>query len=64
MTLCLPIVPYGHETWYVASREVGLYTFLMFEKRLLRRIFGPKRKEVVRDLRELFHGELRNLDST
>jgi hypothetical protein len=33
----------------------------VFENRVLRRIFGPKREEVVRDWRRLHNEELHNL---
>jgi len=33
----------------------------VFENRVLRRIFGPKREEVVRGLRKLHNEELHNL---
>jgi hypothetical protein len=33
----------------------------MFENRVLRRIFGPKKKEVVRGWRRLHNEELHNL---
>ena len=33
----------------------------MFENRVLRRIFGPKRDEVTRDLRKLHKEELNDL---
>jgi hypothetical protein len=36
----------------------------MFENRVLRKIFGPKRNEVTAEWRELPDGELRNLYSS
>jgi hypothetical protein len=36
----------------------------VFEKRVLRRIFGPKRDEVTGELRKLHNGELHNLYSS
>jgi hypothetical protein len=36
----------------------------MFENRVLRRIFGPKRFEVTGDWRKLHNGELHNLYSS
>jgi hypothetical protein len=33
----------------------------MFENRVLRRIFGPKRDEVIGEWRKLHNGELHNL---
>jgi hypothetical protein len=35
----------------------------MFENRVLRRIFGPKRDEVTREWKKLHKGELRDLYS-
>jgi hypothetical protein len=40
----LPVVFYGCETWFVTFREE--YSLRVIENRALRRIFGPKRKEV------------------
>jgi len=43
-TIILPVVLYGCETWSLTLREAcGLR---VFENRVLRRIFGPKRDEV------------------
>jgi hypothetical protein len=43
-TIILPVVLYGCETWSLTLREEqGLR---VFENRVLRRIFGPKRDEV------------------
>jgi hypothetical protein len=43
-TLILPVVWYGHETWYLAMKEE--HRLRMFEYRVLRGIFGSLRKEV------------------
>jgi len=43
-TIILPIVLYGCETWSLTLREER--RMRVFENRLLRRIFGPKRDEV------------------
>jgi hypothetical protein len=43
-TTVLPVVLYGCETWSLISREE--HRLRMFENRVLRRIFGPKRDEV------------------
>jgi hypothetical protein len=37
------------------------YTLRVFENRVLRRIFGPKRDEVIREWRKLHNGELNDL---
>jgi hypothetical protein len=43
-TIILPIVLNGCETWSFALREE--YRLKVFENRLLKRIFGPKRDEM------------------
>jgi hypothetical protein len=43
-TIILPVVLYGCETWSLTLREK--YRLRVFENRVLRRIFGPKRIEV------------------
>jgi hypothetical protein len=43
-TIILPVVLYGCETWSLKLGEKG--RLRVFEKRLLRRIFGPKRYKV------------------
>jgi hypothetical protein len=40
-TLILPVVLYGYKTWSQVLRRV--HRLRVFEKRVLRRIFGPKR---------------------
>jgi hypothetical protein len=45
-TILLPFVLYGCETWSLTLREE--HRLRMFENRVLRRIFGPKRDEVMR----------------
>jgi len=40
----LPVVLYGCETWSLTMREK--LRLRVFENRVLRRIFGPKRAEV------------------
>jgi len=37
------------------------HTFRVFENRVLRRVFGPKREKVVGHWRRLYNEELRNL---
>jgi hypothetical protein len=50
MELCkyilLPVVLYGCETWSVTLREE--HRLRVFENRVRRRVFGPKREEVNR----------------
>jgi len=43
-TIILPVVLYGCETWSLTMREERRLG--MFENRVLRRVFGPKRDEV------------------
>jgi len=43
-TIILPVVVYGCETWSLILREEC--RLRVFENRVLRRIFGPKRDEV------------------
>jgi hypothetical protein len=43
-TIILPVVLYGCESWSLTLREE--YRLSVFENRVLRRIFGPKRDEV------------------
>jgi hypothetical protein len=44
-TIILPVVLYGCETWSLTLKEE--HRLRMFENRVLRRIFGPKRDEVM-----------------
>jgi hypothetical protein len=44
-TIILPSVLYGCETWSLTLREER--RMRVFEKRVLRRVFGPKRDEVI-----------------
>jgi hypothetical protein len=43
-TIILPVVLYGCETWSLTLREE--HRLSVFENRVLRTIFGPKRDEV------------------
>ena len=50
-TIILPVVLYGCETWFLAlTEEHGLR---VFEKRVMRKIFGPKRDRVTEEWRRL-----------
>jgi hypothetical protein len=57
-TIILPIVLYGCETWSLTLREE--HRLGVFENRVLRRIFGPKRVEVMGEWRKLQSEELNN----
>jgi hypothetical protein len=61
-TLILPVVLYGCETSSLTLREE--HRLKVFENRVLRGIFGPKRDEVTGDWRKLQNGELHNLYSS
>ena len=54
------VVLYGCETWSLTLREVR--RLRVFENRELRRVFGPKRDEVIGEWRKL-HNELNDLYS-
>jgi len=58
-TLILPLVLYGSETWSLALREER--RLRVFENRVLRRMFGPKRDEVTGEWRKLHNEELNDL---
>jgi hypothetical protein len=53
------MVQYGCETWSLALREE--HRLRVFENRVLRRIFGPKRDEVTGGWRKVYNEELHNL---
>ena len=61
-TIILSVVLYGCETWPLTLREVR--TLRMFENRVLRRIFGPKRDEVTAEWRKLHNQDLNDLHSS
>jgi hypothetical protein len=53
----MSFVVYGCETWSLTLREKR--RLRVFENRVLRRIFGPKRDEVTGEWRRLHNKELR-----
>jgi hypothetical protein len=55
-TIIIPVVLYGCETWSLTLRKK--HRLRVFENRVLRRIFGPKRHEVTGEWRKLHSGEL------
>ena len=55
----LPVVLYGCETWSLTLREES--KLRVFENTVLRRIFGPKRDEVMGEWRILHNEELNDL---
>jgi hypothetical protein len=56
------VVLYGCETWYLTLREE--HRLRVFENRVLRRIFGRKRDEVMGGWRKLHNEELHGLYSS
>jgi hypothetical protein len=58
----LPVVLYGCETWSLKLREERWLR--VFENRVLRRIFGPKRDEVTREWSKVHNEELNDLYSS
>jgi hypothetical protein len=60
-TIILPVGLYGCETWALTLREE--HRLRVFENRVLRRIFGPKGKEVTEEWRKLHNKELNDLYS-
>jgi len=55
-TIMLPVVLYGCETWSLTLREEG--RLRVFENRVPRRIFGPRRDEITEEWRKLHNEEL------
>jgi hypothetical protein len=60
-TIILPVVLCGCETWSLTLREER--RLRVFENRVLRRVFGPKRDEVTGEWRKLHNEELNDLYS-
>jgi hypothetical protein len=58
-TIILPVVLFWYETWCLILREE--HRLRMFENRMPRRIFGPKKEEAAGDWRKPHNVELRNL---
>jgi hypothetical protein len=61
-TIILPVVLYGCESWSLTLREE--HRLRVFENRVLRRIFGPKRDAVTGEWRKLHNEELHILYSS
>jgi len=61
-TIILPVVLYGCETWSLTLREER--KLRVFENKVLRIIFGPRRDEVPGDWRRLHNEELNDLYSS
>jgi hypothetical protein len=58
-TIILPVVLYGCETWSLSLRVKQ--RLRVFKNRVLRRIIGVKRDEMMRDWRKLHNEELHTL---
>jgi hypothetical protein len=56
------VVLYGCEAWSLTLKDE--HRLRVFENRVLRRIFGPKRDEVTREWRKLHNEELSDLHSS
>jgi hypothetical protein len=61
-TVILPVVLYGCEVWSLTLREE--HRLRVFENRVLRGIFGPKREGVTGEWRRLHNEELNDLYSS
>jgi hypothetical protein len=61
-TIILPVVLYGCETWSLILWEEQRLT--VFENRVLRKIFGPKRDKVTEEWRTLHNEKLNGLYSS
>ena len=61
-TIILPFVLYGCETWSLTLREER--KLKVFENKVLRRIFGPRRDEVMGDWKRMHNDELNDLYSS
>jgi hypothetical protein len=61
-TIILSMVLYGCETWSLTLKDE--HRLRVFENRVLRRVFGPKRNEVMGEWRKLHNEELRDLYSS
>ena len=61
-TIILPVVLHGCETWSLILRKER--RLRMFENRVLRRVFGPRRDAVTREWRKLHNEELNDLYSS
>ena len=57
--IILPVVSYGCGTWSLTLREER--KLRVFENMVLRRIFGPRRDEVMGEWRRLHNEELNDL---
>jgi hypothetical protein len=61
-TIILPVRLHGRETWSLTLREE--HSLRVFDKRILRRVFGPKKDEMTRGWRKLHNEGLHKLYSS
>jgi hypothetical protein len=61
-TVILPVVLYGRESWSLTLRDKQRLS--VFENRVLRRMFGPKRDEATQGWRRLYNEELNDFYSS
>jgi hypothetical protein len=61
-TIIVPVVLYGRETWSLTLGEE--HSLGEFENSVLRRIFGPKRDEMMGGWRKLHNEKLHNIYSS
>jgi hypothetical protein len=61
-TIIFPVVLYGCETWSLTLWEE--HRLRVFEKRVVRRLFGLKRDELMRGCRRPHNEELHNMYSS
>ena len=60
-TIILPVILYGCETWSLILREE--HRLRVLEKRVLRRIYGSQRDELIEEWRKLHNEALNGLCS-
>ena len=61
-TIILPVLLYGCETWSLTLQEER--KLRVFENKVLRRIFGPRRDEVTGEWRRMHNENLNDLYSS
>jgi hypothetical protein len=61
LAIIFPVVLYGCETWSLTLREERMLR--VYENRVLRRVFGPKRNEVTGEWIKLHNEELNDQNS-
>ena len=59
-TIILPVVLYGCETWSLTLREER--RLRVFDNRVLKRTFGPRRDEIPVEWRKLYNEEFNDLN--